>query len=55
MTEEALIFHIVPLDTGLESKVSKRVMQWIGSEVVSTSVLHDCAVAKPTRNPNFHS
>jgi hypothetical protein len=55
MTEGALIFHIVPLDTGLESKVSKRVMQWIGSKVGSTSVLYDSAAAGPTRNPDFHS
>ena len=51
MTKGALIFYIVSLDTGSESKVSRSVTQWIGSELGSVSVLHDSAAVGPSRNP----
>ena len=51
MTEGALIFRIVPLGTGSESKVSRSVTRWIGSEVGRVSVLHDSAAVGPSRNP----
>ena len=35
VTEEALIFCIVPLGIGSESKVSRSVTQWIRSELGS--------------------
>jgi hypothetical protein len=53
VTEGALIFRIVPLGTGSESKVSRRVIRWIGSDLGSTSVLHDSAAVGPTRNPGL--
>jgi hypothetical protein len=54
VTEGALIFRIVPLGTGPESKVSRSVTRWIGSDLGSTSVLHDSAVVGPSRNPDLY-
>ena len=51
MTEGALIFRIVPLGTGSESKVSRSVTWWIRSELWRVSVLHDSAAVGPFRNP----
>ena len=54
MTEGALIFRIVPLGTGSESKVSRSVTQWIGSNLESVSVLHNSAVVEPSRNSGLY-
>ena len=51
VTEGALIFRIVPLGTGSESKVSRSVTWWIGSELGRVSVLHDSAAVGRSRNP----
>jgi hypothetical protein len=45
------IFCMVPLGTGSESKVSKKVTCCTGSGSGNRRVLHDSAVVGPTRNP----
>ena len=51
MTEGALIFRIVSLGIGSESKVSRSVTRWIGSKLGRVSVLHDSVAVGPSRNP----
>jgi hypothetical protein len=45
------IFRMVPLGTGSESRVSKKVMFCTGSGSGNRRVLHDSAVVGLTRNP----
>ena len=45
------IFRMVPLGTGSESRVSKKVTFCTGSGSDRMRVLHDSAVVGPTRNP----